>query len=117
VKYCLDCGFVGEPEQKTPGTPSMEIALWLFFVIPGIFYSVWRRLTRFKRCARCGNNNIVRADSPVAQAALLRLSPTPSRGLWYCMACGEPIFSGGSFCKKCGIRSSMASGGASRLPN
>lgn len=109
MKYCLYCGFVGEPGQKTPGTVSTEVGLWLFFVVPGLLYSVWRRLARQQRCAKCGNTHIVAAESPVAQAALLKLSPTSSLDLWFCMGCGEPIFSAGFFCQKCSTRSSRAS--------
>ena len=117
MKYCLDCGFVGKPKQNIPGTLSMEVWLWLFFIIPGIIYSVWRRLARYEGCAMCGNQHIVRADSPAAQSALLKLSPTPSLGLWFCMACGEPIFGEGSLCERCGTHASKGSGEAVRLPN
>jgi hypothetical protein len=27
MKYCQNCGFVGEPKQNTPGTLSMEVTL------------------------------------------------------------------------------------------
>lgn len=99
--YCLDCGFVGEPEQHTPGTRSWEVGLWLLSVVLGIIYSVWRRLARYQRCAKCGNKHIVRADSPVAQAALLRLAPTPSRKLGFCLECGESMLNSGAICERC----------------
>lgn len=108
MKYCLDCGFVGEPKEITPGTASMEIALWLLLVLPGLMYSVWRTLARYQECAKCGNKHLISADSSEAQAALLKLSPPRSRGLWFCMACGEPIFDGGFFCEKCEAHSSRA---------
>jgi hypothetical protein len=108
MKYCLYCGFVGNPVPNTPGTASMEVRLWFLFLVPGLIYSAWRRLATYQGCAKCGNKHLVAADSAVAQAALLRLSPTPSRGLWFCLDCGEPIFSGAYFCEKCLARPSRA---------
>ncbi len=109
MKYCLDCGFVGDPKQNTPGTCSLELKLWLFFVIPGIIYSVWRRLARYRGCAKCGNRHLVATDSPIAQDALRRLSPRSVVKPWFCTACGEPIFSGRSYCEGCESRASRAS--------
>lgn len=108
MKYCLDCGFVGQPEQNTPGTFPIEMSLWLFFVVPGVIYSIWRRSARYQGCPKCGNKHIVPTDSSVAQAALARLSPTRSAQSWVCMACGKPIFRGGSFCESCVPRESGA---------
>ena len=137
MKYCLDCGFVSEPVNHKPGTFPMEVALWLLFLIPGVlyfirykpgafpmeaapwllflvpgvFYSIWRLTTRYEGCAKCRSNRIVPTDSPVAQAAINKLSPMPSSQAWYCEKCGEPIFSGGRFCPSCGTSASGASKG------
>jgi len=117
MKYCLDCDFVGPPEQFKPGTLQMELVLWLLFLVPGVIYSLWRLSARSERCAKCGNKRIVPMDSPVAQAALRRLSPASSLTRWVCAACGQPIFRGGSFCESCGTRLSRASKGAAFLQN
>src|ERR1017187_1866942 len=109
MKYCLDCGFVGQPEQNTPGTLSTEVKLWLFLIVPGVFYSVWRRLASYQGCAMCGNQHIVPTHSAVAQTALRRLSPPPALSPWACMECGEPIFGEDSFCERCETRFSKAS--------
>jgi hypothetical protein len=108
MKYCLNCGFVGKPKQNTPGTLSMEVKLWLFFVVPGVIYSVWRRLATYQGCAMCRTQRIVPADSPVAEAALRKLSPPPSLSPWVCTACGEPIFSQGGLCERCATLASRA---------
>lgn len=108
--YCLDCGFAGEPKWYTPGTLGMEICLWLLFVFPGVVYTLWRYFGSRQICAKCGHKRIVPTDSAVAQAVLRRLSPTAARGRWFCMACGEPIFSEGSLCARCESESSQASG-------
>jgi hypothetical protein len=117
MKYCLDCGFVGQPEQYKPGTFQMELGLWLLFLVPGVIYSVWRLSARYQRCAKCGNKRIVPTDSPVAQAALRRLSPPSSPHPWVCTACGEPIFRGGSFCERCQPRPGRARKGGAFLQN
>jgi len=109
MKYCVDCGFVGKPIYITPGTRSMEVGLWLFFVVPGIIFSAWRRLASYQECALCGKRHIVPKDSLVAQAALRKLSPPPAVSPWFCTACGEPIFSGGSFCERCEALSNTVS--------
>jgi hypothetical protein len=117
MKYCLDCGFVGEQKQYIPGKLSMEVGLWLFFIVPGVIYSVWRRLASYQACAMCGNKRIVPTNSPAAQAALRSLSPTPSMNSWVCMDCGEPIFSGGSFCERCKPLASRAVEEVAHRPN
>lgn len=147
MNYCLKCGFAGQPKQYRPGGFLMEVGLWLFFLIPGliysigklsthfpgaiysiwtlvarylggtfpmdyrlwllllvpgVIYSIWRMSARYQGCAKCGSKRIVPANSPAAQAALGRLSPTPSAQSWVCMSCGEHIFGGGRFCPSCG---------------
>jgi len=137
MKYCLDCGFVSEPVKYKPGTLAMEVALWLLliipgvfyflntrlrtismesplwllFFVPGVFYSIWRLTTRYEGCAKCRRSRIVPTDTPVAQAAINKMSPTPSAQAWYCEKCGVPIFSGGRFCSSCGTSASGESKG------
>jgi len=101
MKHCLDCGYVGPSEQYAPGKRLTEVRLWFFFLVPGMIYSLWRFFARYDGCANCASQRIVPVDSPVAQAALRKLSPTPSAQSWYCMACGKPIFGGGNFCSSC----------------
>ena len=85
-----------------PETLGTEVTLWLIFLVPGVIYSIWRLSARYEGCAQCGSRRVVPLDSPLAQAALRRLSPTLSARSWVCMACGKPIFSGGRFCPSCG---------------
>jgi hypothetical protein len=108
MKHCLDCGFVGRPEHFKPGSGSTEVVLWLLFLVPGVFYTLWRRSARYHGCARCTSKHIVPIESPVAQAALGRLSPTPSAQSWFCMSCGQPIFGGGRYCPSCTASTSQA---------
>jgi len=115
MKYCVGCGFVGKPKLIIPGTLSMEIVLWLLLILPGIIYSLWRRLGSHQGCAKCGKKHIVPTDSPVAQAAFGRMSPPSSRSAWVCMVCGDPIFHEGGFCERCEALATRATEAAVHL--
>lgn len=84
-----------------PETSLMKWFVCGLFLLPGAFYSIWRRATRYQGCANCRNRRIVPIDSSAAQSALGRLSPTPSSRAWVCDKCGQPIFGGGRFCENC----------------
>jgi hypothetical protein len=95
MRYCLDCGFVGYPKRHTPGTFLMELVLWIFFIIPGVIYSIWRLSGRYSGCAKCGSKRIVLVDSPIARAALNNLGlPSSSGPPRFCTGCGKPIAPG-----------------------
>jgi hypothetical protein len=111
MKYCPDCGFVGESKSDTPGKTSTEVLLWLFLVVPGVVYSLWRRMARYQECAQCGSRYIVAADSAMARMAFRKRSPALSLKPWACLACGDPIFSGGIFCRKCATQVARADHG------
>jgi hypothetical protein len=64
---CSNCGTVGTPKTVTKGSILIEIALWLFFIIPGIIYSIWRLTTRTKACRSCGAENMVPLNSPMGK--------------------------------------------------
>ena len=109
MKYCIDCGFVGVPKQNTPGTLSMEVAVWLVSVVLGAVSSLWRRWARYQGCAQCGSKHIVTTDSRVALAAFRRPTPAPGVRPWACLACGRLVFTWGPFCKRCLTPGSSAS--------
>jgi hypothetical protein len=87
-----------------PTTFPMQVGLWLTFLVPGILYSFGRRWASYEGCATCGSKQIVPVESPLANAALGRFSPTPSGQAWVCDKCGKPIFGGGRFCESCAPR-------------
>lgn len=39
---CLECHTPGRPKTVVGGSALVEIALWLFFIIPGLIYTLWR---------------------------------------------------------------------------
>lgn len=56
---CANCGATCRPKKITKGSLGWEIILWLLFLVPGIFYSVWRLTTQYWACPHC------RAPDPV----------------------------------------------------
>lgn len=64
---CTSCGFSGKPQRKVKGSILIEIVLWLFFILPGIIYSVWRLTSNISVCPKCGNTTMIPMDSPVGQ--------------------------------------------------
>lgn len=62
---CKDCGTVAEPKTKARGTMGVEIALWLFFLLPGLIYSIWRLSNKYDACPACGSEKLLPLDSPV----------------------------------------------------
>lgn len=71
LTYCPACGSTFKhAKMVTRGNLLIEIILWLFFLLPGLIYSIWRMTTRYKVCPTCGSATIIPANSPVAQRAL-----------------------------------------------
>ncbi len=67
--FCMMCGVSAPTRRSTLGSFGVEIILWLFFVIPGLIYSVWRRSTRAWACTNCGSRSVVPPHSPAALRA------------------------------------------------
>lgn len=69
--YCTACGSVFRyPKKMTRGNILIEIILWLFLLIPGLIYTIWRLSTKYKVCPSCKAPTIIPANSPIAQKAL-----------------------------------------------
>lgn len=64
---CTQCGYVGISKSKHKGGCGVEVLLWLFFIIPGIIYSVWRASSKHQVCPMCGNSSLIPVDSPRAK--------------------------------------------------
>jgi predicted RNA-binding Zn-ribbon protein involved in translation (DUF1610 family) len=56
---CPNCNWKGIPAVVAPGNIAVEILLWIFFIIPGLIYSVWRMASKYEACPKCKNRNIV----------------------------------------------------------
>ena len=66
-QICSNCGTIGTPKTFTKGNILLELVLWIFFLIPGLFYSIWRLTTRAKVCRSCGSENMVPLNSPMGK--------------------------------------------------
>lgn len=80
---CRLCEYVGRPERITKGSILIEIVLWLFLILPGIIYSIWRLTSRYKACPMCGQESMIPLHSPAGRRLAQRRSQTrarPARG-------------------------------------
>ena len=64
---CSSCGTQGKPRTVTKGSIFIEIILWLFMLLPGLIYSIWRLSSRHDACRACGDDNLVPLTSPVGR--------------------------------------------------
>ena len=69
-KYCPNCGMVGVPQFRKSGSTGVEVLLWLFMLLPGIIYSIWRASTKRWVCPKCEQTGMIPLDSPKAKAAI-----------------------------------------------
>jgi len=77
IEYiCANCGYKGRPKTLTKGSFSIEIVLWLFFIIPGLIYSLWRLTSRYKACPKCKMTNMVPISTPRGQKLLKEFYPS-----------------------------------------
>jgi hypothetical protein len=68
---CTTCGSTFKrAEQHTKGSFIMEVALWLFFLLPGLIYSIWRLTSRYYACPACGSCDYVPTDTPLGRRLL-----------------------------------------------
>lgn len=70
---CRSCGTVGKGRRETPGSFGVELLLWICFIIPGVFYSLWRMTNKRRVCGRCGAVDLVPVDSPVGRRLLAEM--------------------------------------------
>lgn len=70
ANYCPRCGTVGFPQSDTPGSFMIELVLWLFFLLPGLIYSIWRLTSKSQVCPGCRQPGMIPVQSPIAQRAL-----------------------------------------------
>jgi hypothetical protein len=67
---CTNCGYIGYPKRITKGSFWIEVVLWLFFLVPGLIYSIWRLTTKYDACPKCKNASMIPIDTPRGQKLL-----------------------------------------------
>lgn len=73
---CATCNHQGEPKTITKGSFLIEFILWIFTwplcSIPGLVYSIWRLVSRYKGCAACGSASIIPLNTPIGKKLVKR---------------------------------------------
>lgn len=64
---CTQCGKVADPIKILRGSPVIELFLYLFFLIPGLFYSFWRSNGPTTGCKDCQKDTMISVDSPMGR--------------------------------------------------
>jgi ribosomal protein L32 len=72
---CKACGHIGYPKTITKGSFLTEVILWLFFLLPGLIYSIWRLTSKEEVCPRCGNATMIPVDTPIGKQLLKENPP------------------------------------------
>lgn len=63
--YCRECGSFIKGKRKFAGNFLTEFVLYLFFIIPGLFYSHWRVKNAKNICELCGSGRVIPKNSPI----------------------------------------------------
>jgi len=75
-KYvCMECGCQRDPIDAKRGLLVIEIFMWLLYILPGVIYSIWRRVRKQQICPNCQNPSIELTSSPRA-VGMMRLMRT-----------------------------------------
>jgi hypothetical protein len=67
--HCTRCHTQAVPNDIEKGSFIVEVMLYLFFIVPGIVYTLWRRSLGRRACPACGCEQLIPVDSPAAQRA------------------------------------------------
>ena len=63
-KYvCMECSCQRDPIWVKRGWLIVEIVMWLLYVLPGVIYSIWRRVRKQQVCPNCLNPTMVLTTS------------------------------------------------------
>jgi hypothetical protein len=72
-RICIQCHQMGKPEY--PGSGWIELILYLFYFVPGLLYSIWRRSKGSVICPYCKTPTMILVHSPAGQAIVARVPP------------------------------------------
>lgn len=96
--YCNAChNFT--PNALKKGNGWIELVLYLFYIVPGVIYSIWRRSGEPNVCPVCRADALV----PASAAKPASIDSLPSvRDEVDCPFCAEKILARANICKHCG---------------
>lgn len=75
LAVCQTCEEVGQVRTEMPGNSVVELLLYLFYLVPGIIYSVWRRQGKKQVCGACGSDRLVAAKTRAGLAIITAQFP------------------------------------------
>lgn len=84
--YCTSCNSYF-PHIGKKGNGWIELVLYLFYIIPGIIYSIWRRAGNSNVCPKCNSTSVISASAGTHVK---------------CPDCKELVLKDARKCKHCG---------------
>lgn len=84
--YCTSCNTY-LPRAGKKGNGWIELVLYLFYIFPGIIYSIWRRVGNSNVCPKCKSTSVISASAGTHVK---------------CPDCKELVLRDASKCKHCG---------------
>jgi hypothetical protein len=77
---CTTCHFIGNPKKITKGSFFIELILYLFMIVPGLIYSIWRLTTKQLVCPACKNPTMIPITTPVGKELIEKISQSSVAG-------------------------------------
>jgi hypothetical protein len=74
-QICIRCGSRSAGKSVRPGSDSVEVLLWCFFLLPGIIYSAWRSSSYTEICPVCSSGDLIPINSARGQKLVQELAP------------------------------------------
>lgn len=112
---CQNCGRRGQPEYQGRGSTALSIILFLFFIVPWVFYVLWCTFSTRYVCPSCKQpNTMVSEETPRGRKLAAEFAPdtkplleadVKATGFPLCWSCGEnkaqQSYKGHPCCSKC----------------
>ena len=96
--YCNSCSNYSATARKK-GSGWIELVLYLFYIVPGIIYSIWRRSGPPNVCPTCKSATLIPAAAAKPRVGEANVESRAERD---CPYCAEKILVKASLCKHCG---------------
>jgi len=71
---CMECSCQRDPVWVNRGWLFIEIIMWLLYILPGVIYSIWRRVRKQQVCPNCLNPTMVLTTSSQVMKARQMMS-------------------------------------------